>query len=237
MANSIQPAGNPTVSSNRYLHHFENLRNVSLPPEELFSRFKEKLVSRGARGLIGLSRQFKIIDDNGNKTLDFQEFSKALKDFRIDFNEDDLNKLFQYFDADGTGSVDYEEFIHRIRGELNTNRKLLVQQAYKKLDKNSDGIVNLEDLKGVYNASNHPEVRLGRKTEDEVLCEFLDTLEVHHSLYKQGKRDSQVSLEEFQEYYAHVSASIDDDRYFELMMKNAWNFEGKSYSRAWKGEV
>lgn len=236
-SSNMKSAGNPTSNSSQFARFFDKPKNFTPPPEALFASFKEKLMARGARGLIGLSRQFKIMDDNNNKTLEFSEFAKALKDFRVDSNDEDLKKLFLYFDADGTGSIDYEEFIHRLRGELNNNRKGLVAQAFKKLDKTGDGIVNIEDLRGVYNASSHPEVRLGRKSEDDILCEFLDTLESHHNLYKGGQRDSQVNLEEFMEYYAHISASIDDDRYFELMIKNAWNFDGKTYARGWKAEV
>lgn len=32
--------------------------------------------------------------------------------------------------------------------------------------------------------------------------------------------------EEFERYYSNVSASIDDDDYFELMMRNAWHISG-----------
>jgi hypothetical protein len=37
-------------------------------------------------------------------------------------------------------------------------------------------------LKNVYNAKNHPEVKLKRKTEEEILGEFLETFEIHHRL-------------------------------------------------------
>ena len=36
---------------------------------------------------------------------------------------------------------------------------------------------------GVYTAKMHPDVRSGKKTEDEVLGEFLDTFEVHHATH------------------------------------------------------
>ena len=28
----------------------------------------------------------------------------------------------------------------------------------------------------------------------------------------------------------------DDDRYFELMIKNAWNFDSRTYAKGWAGE-
>ena len=203
------------------------------PVESLLDRLREKLAGRGARGFIGMSRQFKIMDDDGSKCLSLPEFTKALRDFRVDLNEDDSRRLFAYMDADHSGEIDYEEFVHRIRGPLNTFRKQLVTQAFNKLDKNGNGIVELEDIKGVYNASQHPDVKSGKKTEDNILCEFLDTFETHHAMFKENTRDFRVTLEEFLEYYSHVSASIDDDKYFELMMKTAWNFEGKTYQKGW----
>lgn len=35
-----------------------------------------------------------------------------------------------------------------------------------------------------------------------------------------------MTVEEFEEYYSDVSASIDEDDYFELMMRNAWHIAG-----------
>ena len=40
-------------------------------------KFRNILHNRGERGIIGLARQFKIFDDNNNKTLEYAEFVKA----------------------------------------------------------------------------------------------------------------------------------------------------------------
>jgi hypothetical protein len=77
-------------------------------------------------------------------------------------------------------------------------------------------------VKGVYNASQHPDVKSGKKQEDEVLMEFLETFETHHNTMTQTGADGVVTKEEFLEYYNNVSGSIDNDQYFELMMNNAW---------------
>ena len=78
--------------------------------------------------------------------------------------------------------MDYDELLRIVRGPMNNFRKNLVQKAFAKIDKSGDGVLELSDLKGVYNANSHPDVKAGKKSEDEVLCEFLDTFEMHHAL-------------------------------------------------------
>ena len=41
-----------------------------------------------------------------------------------------------------------------------------------------------------------------------------------------GVKDGKVTPDEFIDYYTDVSASIDDDDYFELMIRNAWHISG-----------
>lgn len=62
-------------------------------------------------------------------------------------------------------------------------------------------------------------MKSGKRTEDDILGEFLETFEMHHNL-KGGIRDQNVTREEFLEYYNNVSANIDNDQYFELMIVN-----------------
>jgi len=63
-------------------------------PEELAEVLRQKLVSRGGRGFIGLQRQFRIMDDNNSRSLDKYEFSKAMADFMLGFTEGEVQKLF-----------------------------------------------------------------------------------------------------------------------------------------------
>jgi len=103
------------------------------------------------------------------------------------------------------------------------------------LDKNADGQIDINDIKGVYNAQHHPDVKEGKKTEDEVLGEFLETFETHHSTFTGGSNDQIVTPAEWLEYYTNVSSSIDRDDYFELMMNNAWKMgeAKKTYATGW----
>ena len=65
-------------------------------------------------------------------------------------------------------------------------------KAFKKLDRDNSGVVEINDLKGVYNAKQHPDVKSGRKTEDEILAEFLDTFEIHYSILDKKSRDGMI---------------------------------------------
>ena len=59
----------------------------------------------------------------------------------------------------------------------------------------------------------------GLKTADEIYLEFMKVWETH-------KADGIVTIEEFEDYYKDISASIDRDDYFELMIRNAWHIAG-----------
>jgi hypothetical protein len=50
-------------------------------------------------------------------------------------------------------------------------------------------VLDINDIKGKYNASKHPEVKSGKKTEDDVLKEFLETFEMHHNVMHGSKAD------------------------------------------------
>ena len=55
-----------------------------------------------------------------------------------------------------------------IQGELSEARKVWIRAAYAKLDVNQDGQVTLADIAAIYDASEHPEVKEGKKTPDQV---------------------------------------------------------------------
>ena len=65
---------------------------------------------------------------------------------------------------------------------MNNARRSICEKAFKIMDKDRSGVLNIEDIKGVYNAKKHPDVIKGKKTEEEVLGEFLDTFEQHYAL-------------------------------------------------------
>ena len=190
------------------------------PMEGILLRLRADLKRRGAAGIIGLGRKFKIMDDDGSKTLCMEEFTKGMNECSLGLSPQEIAMLFRHFDRDGGGTIGYEEFLGGLRGVMNPRRRDLALLAFTKIDKDASGILDASDIVGCYDASKHPEVIAGRMTEDQVFSQFLDSFDVG------GTKDGMVTKEEWVNYYNNVSSSIDDDDYFELMIRNAWHISG-----------
>lgn len=55
---------------------------------QLLNVFRLAVIKRGAKGIIGLQRVFKICDDDDSGALNRAEFSKALKQYKIEINDE-----------------------------------------------------------------------------------------------------------------------------------------------------
>ena len=204
------------------------VQNEFYPNENnILDIFRNEIRKKGAKGIIGLAKQFKLFDENKNKTLDYKQFSKAIKDLKIDFNENEIQELFSIFDINNSNTIDYEEFLRQLRGEMNEKRKEIVLKAFDKLDLDKSGKIELNEIKSLYNVKNHKDVLSGKKTEEDLYNEFIETFETHHNL-KKGFKDKRVSKEEFLEYYNNISMSIDDDDLFISLISNAWKLNNQS---------
>ena len=58
-------------------------RDIGSIVEEL----KRNLAARGVRGIIGLSRKFKIMDDDSSGTLSMAEFKKGMRETSLELSE------------------------------------------------------------------------------------------------------------------------------------------------------
>lgn len=95
-------------------------------PTRHVQAIRDKLKQRGARGMIGMQRVFKIMDDDCSKSLSFEEFRKGIKDFKIDIPEESIKIVYNAFDMNRDGSISYDEFLRVIKGPLTPARRAFV---------------------------------------------------------------------------------------------------------------
>ena len=197
-----------------------NERKRKALAERSINQLRERIVERGGTtGIQSLARVMKIMDDSGDRKLSKEELKYGLQDYGMPLSSAELEELFHIFDADGSGSISFNEFLLRLANPMNTRRSGLVDKAFGILDATGDGVVTVEDIMKTYDVSLNPEVIAGKITANEAFRAFLDA-------FDSGDKDGMVTLEEFHDYYRLISAAIDSDDYFELMLRNAWHMSG-----------
>lgn len=81
------------------------------------------------------------MDDDESGTLTQGEFAKACRDFKIGISEENVPGLFSIFDANGDGTLQYNEFVLAIRGQLNEVRMQAVERAWLNADSNNSNTI------------------------------------------------------------------------------------------------
>jgi len=86
------------------------------------------------------------MDDNGNKNLDVDDFRWGLIDYGISVSKEEAAEILTHFDKDKNGTVNFDEFLVTLKGDLSPARVEVIKKAYAKLDINGDGSVTLNDV-------------------------------------------------------------------------------------------
>mmetsp|Transcript_30670 Transcript_30670/g.56045 ORF Transcript_30670/g.56045 Transcript_30670/m.56045 type:complete len:459 (+) Transcript_30670:57-1433(+) len=186
----------------------------------LVDRFRSAVLHRGGcSGIHGIARLFRIMDDDGNRSLSPAELQSGLADMGMKLSLKDAQLLLAAIDRHNIGAVTFNDFLASLRGPMSQQRQKLVDVAFRILDKTGNGVVTIDDVQNRFNAKTYPDVMSGRVSEHDALEHFL-------SQFDGVNKDGCITRDEFMSYYASVSASVDDDTYFELMMRNAWHIAG-----------
>ena len=210
--------------------------------EDLIGHLRYILYQRGPRGLMALKRTFMLLDENSDKKISFTDFEKMFKRYRFNLSQIEINNLFNFFDKDKSGFIDYSEFLKEITGSLNDFRIQILKNVFQKLDKNEQGFINVKMMRDNYDPKGHPLVRQKKRSEDEILGEFIDMLEYHFNLLNEKNEENEdvndikIDFEEFCEFYKTISVCIEEDKYFEIMVLSEWGIkkDGKSlYQKDW----
>jgi Ca2+-binding EF-hand superfamily protein len=181
---------------------------------------QQTIKARGGSGIVGIARNFRIIDVDKSGCLNQQEFARAMELFGMKFTKEETDGLFKKYDTDGSGTISTNEYLKGVRGAISKTRKALVNRIFASMDADGSGELTVEDVKMRYSAKDAPEVQAGTKTEEQVLSEFMQTFEGDGG----EKGDGMITRQEWMDYYTGISSNVDSDDHFLLLICNVWNF-------------
>ncbi|XP_063445729.1 calcyphosin-like protein isoform X3 [Mytilus trossulus] len=184
----------------------------------LIGALRDQCLLKGHNGIRGLGLVFRRMDIDFSKGIVYPEFRIAIDRYGLKMSEGYSKTFFNALDKDESGAIDFAELMNALRSPMNERRANVVKEAFDNFDVNTDRKLSLDDLRVFYtaNAKNHPKYLSGEWTLDQTLRSFLDSID------SPDDPDGVVTREEFLDYYAGVSATIDDDSYFVMMMRSCY---------------
>lgn len=58
------------------------------------------------------------MDDNGSRSLSFEEFKNGIHDYGLTFDDQSLKELFNSIDVNGDGTILFDELLVKLRVRL-----------------------------------------------------------------------------------------------------------------------
>ena len=192
--------------------------------------FRDTLSAKGIKTIINFLNQLKQYDRKGDKEISFPDLFEIFNNLNLHISEKDAKLLFSDFSENS--KMNYAKFLTAlVDNSLNERRENIVKEAFNRLDTENCGIVNLSDVKLVFNSKNCPLVKEGDATEEEFYNNFMETFQTHHNLVRSPKI-KKVNYDEFLNYYKYFSLTIQDDYLFEETLISCWKLSKSKQAHA-----
>ena len=221
----------PIKLERKYENNYKKINEYKKPKDirkgssrlinDIFESFREKLFNYNRKSFFNFIKHFKYYDNNSDFMSKYN-FSKVLKDFNINLEQNDLEKIFDtYGTINNEKTMNYKNFINDLISEFtNEEREKIIKYIYSTIEERGNKFnrdIDLSFLKEVYNAKKN----YFKKEESDNRLEFEDCLELYNYIYK-GNKNELFSLEYFLEFYKCISFLIQSDEDFNKLISNEW---------------
>ena len=216
------------------IFHFNSFNNSNIKENESLLKFRQILISQGIKGIFHFQKMLSIYDRNSSGFISFDNFYTIFQTNYTSIPLSDIKSIFSLFEINNEGQINnssenkikYDLLLKSLVGNISIKRRILIQKVFNTFSKEKKNKAMISEIKNKFNASRHPDVIKGIKTENKILGEFLDFLETFRE-YNNNLHgfNFSMSFQEFFDFYSQISLSINDDKYFEMLLTNCWDLD------------
>eukprot|EP01002_Notosolenus_urceolatus_P011936 NODE_4098_length_842_cov_22.237074_g3392_i0.p1 GENE.NODE_4098_length_842_cov_22.237074_g3392_i0~~NODE_4098_length_842_cov_22.237074_g3392_i0.p1 ORF type:complete len:207 (+),score=53.34 NODE_4098_length_842_cov_22.237074_g3392_i0:160-780(+) len=114
-----------------------------------------------------VKQAFDLFDTEGTGRIDVREIKVAYRALGFEPRRDEIRRIQQEADKDGSGTIDFNEFLDLLTRKMGQkDSKEEVQKSFHMFDRDATGVISFENLKGVAQ-------ELGENMSDEELMEMI----------------------------------------------------------------
>lgn len=193
-------------------------RTLPLPATEdtILNEIRASICAKGVDAFWNLRDYIKNIENkmNARGKMDREDLKAALFDWGLEIKPRYLDVILDAIDTGKMNLIVTSDFFAMVRGPLSESRETILMDAFLRLDKTQQGEVAVDDIKEYFRGDEHPLVSLGGASESQALEHMIQSYAIN------GRIPKYINFDTFSEYYGDLSVTIDDDGYFEAIIKS-----------------
>lgn len=193
----------PQMLEHSFFQNMDPSKSVELSTEQVQSLLKYReqktwwhaMISAAASQIpatkvMHLSDVFRTIDTDNNGFIEKQELSSKLQSLGVSL--DASNKAADAADYDGSGKIEWSEFVAAMIPASHELFATALQVAFSHFDTNHDGHLDKDEISALLQSGHISQEHMPGKTVEQMISE----LDANH--------DGEISFEEFQHYFMNA---------------------------------
>ena len=200
----------------------------NLRPGNILLSLEEQLSKKGNKGYINFFKSLKGNDFDRDGKLYLKEWSKTLKEQRINLEEKQISSIFRHYSGQSQ-KMNFELLLQKLIPAYNSKRIVLLKSLYEDLFKGESGNeLTFYKLQNSFNSRGHPDFRDCLRADYEIKNEFIESLQTF-LLNFQGNHIS-LSLFAFVRFFEFFARDWNLE-FFEAVLENSFSQRARGINK------